>query len=79
MISKCPGMIISSFLITDGHMFQSANDHKGIWVRTASGDVVANYCQGIWCQAHIWVTKAIATWTKNEVGCTLLTHVLSLK
>ena len=31
------------------------------------------------CQAGIQLTKAIATWTKSEVGCILLTHVLFIK
>ena len=41
VISKCPGMIISLFSIMNGHMFQFANEHKGIWSRTALGDMVA--------------------------------------
>ena len=43
----CPGMLIILFSIMNGHVFQSANDHKGIEVRPASGDVVANQHQGI--------------------------------
>ena len=29
------------------HVFQLANEHKGIWVGTAPGDVVANQFWGI--------------------------------
>ena len=29
----------------NGHVFQSANEHKGIGVRLASGDVLANQHQ----------------------------------
>ena len=32
----------------NGHMFQSANEHKEIKVRPASGDAVANQHQGIY-------------------------------
>ena len=47
MISKCPGMIISSFSIMNGHMFKLTNKPKGILARTAHGDVVANQHWGI--------------------------------
>ena len=43
----CPGMLISSFSIMKDHKFQSANEHKGIEVRPASGDMVANQHQEI--------------------------------
>ena len=33
-------MLMSLFLITNGHVFQSVNVHKGIGVRPASTDVV---------------------------------------
>ena len=41
----CAGMIISQFSIMNGCVFQSANEHKGIEVRPAFGDVVANQHQ----------------------------------
>ena len=47
MTFYCPGMLISLFSIMNGHLFQSANKHKGIEVRPAPGDVVANQHQGI--------------------------------
>ena len=47
MIFDCPSMLITSFLITNGPVFQLANEHKGIEVRSGSGDVVANQHQGI--------------------------------
>ena len=47
MIFYCPGMLISSFLIMNGSMFHSANEHKGIEVRPAPSDAVANQHQGI--------------------------------
>ena len=31
----------------NGHMFQSANEHKGIVVKPDPGDMVANQHQGI--------------------------------
>ena len=31
----------------NGHMFQSANEHKGFQIRPAPGDVVANQHQEI--------------------------------
>ena len=40
-------MIISSFLIPNGHAFQSTTEHEGMWVGIAPGDVVANQHQGI--------------------------------
>ena len=40
-------MLISSMSIMNGHMFQSANKHKGMEVISAPGDVVANQNQGI--------------------------------
>ena len=42
MIFNCPGMLIFLFSITNSHVFQSANEHKGIEVRPAPNDVVAN-------------------------------------
>ena len=36
---------MSSFLMMNGHLFHSANEHKGIQVRPVSGDVVANQHQ----------------------------------
>ena len=47
MIFHCPGMLISSFLIMNGHMFQLANKHMRIEVRPGPGDAVANQHQGI--------------------------------
>ena len=47
MIIYCPGMLISPFSIMNGHVFQSGNEHKGIGVRPAPGDAVANQHQGI--------------------------------
>ena len=47
VIFNCPGMLISSFSITNGHMFQLANEHKGMEVKSAPGDTVGNQCQGI--------------------------------
>ena len=52
MIFNCPGLLISPFLIMNGHVFQSANEHKGIEVRPAPGDVVATQCQWI-CVKYI--------------------------
>ena len=42
VIFNCPGMLISLFLIMNGHVFQSANEHKGIEVRSAPGNMVTN-------------------------------------
>ena len=38
----CPVVLMSSFLIMNGHMFQLTNDHKGIGVRPASADAESN-------------------------------------
>ena len=45
MIFYCPGMLIIPFLFMNSNMFQSANEHKGIECRPATGDVIAK--QGI--------------------------------
>ena len=38
----CPVVLMSLFLIMDGHMFQSASGHKGIGVMPASSILVSN-------------------------------------
>ena len=63
-------MLISPFSIMKSHVFQSANEHKGMKVRSAPGDMVAN-------QHHIWVTKIIATWRKNKVRHVISDHFIS--
>ena len=42
MILYCPGMLIILFSIMNGHMFQSASEHKAIEGRPAPGDMAAN-------------------------------------
>ena len=38
----CPVILMSLFLIMNGHVFQLANEHKGIGVRPASANSVSN-------------------------------------
>ena len=39
----CHFMLMGLILIINGHVFQAANEHKGIRVRAAFADVVSNH------------------------------------
>ena len=52
MIFNCPGMVISPFSIMNGHVFQSANEHKAIDSRPTPSDLVTKQHLGI-CVKHL--------------------------
>ena len=62
-----PGMLISPFSIMNVHMFQSANEHKGIEVIPGSGDVVANQHQEICVKPVSGQLRAKQHGEKNKV------------
>ena len=53
----------------NSHVFQSANEHKGIAIRPSPGDAVAQSVSRILCQADIWVTQTTVTWRKDKERC----------